>query len=51
MGRKLVVQKRGGKNVARADQGSINREIVDWDSSVWDPFRGKFSVYGQRARG
>lgn len=51
MGKKLVVQRNEGRDESESGRASINREIIDWNSPIWDPFRGKFAVYGQRARG
>lgn len=50
MGQKLVVQEREGRGGSKRDQASINREIIDWNSPVWEPFRGRFMVHGQMAR-
>ena len=50
MGQKLVIQEREARGGRKRDQGAINREIVDWDSPIWEPFKGKFMVHGQMAR-
>lgn len=50
MGQKLVVNGAERRSESKPDQDSINRAIADWDSPIWDPFRGKFIVHGQMAR-
>ena len=50
MGQKLVVQGSERKGRGKMDQESINGEIVDWNSDIWDPFRGMFLVHGQIVR-
>lgn len=50
MGQKLVVQGSERNGRGKMDQGSINGKIVDWNSDIWDPFRGMFLVHGQIVR-
>lgn len=50
MGQRLVVDGAERRGETKPDQDSVNRELADWVSSIWDPFRGKFMVYGQMVR-
>lgn len=50
MGHKLAVERRKSQGGLALDQTSVNREIVDWRSSIWDRFRGQFMVQGHMVR-
>lgn len=50
MGRRLAVERSERSGDCTSNQLSINREVVNWESPIWDSVRGKFMVQGHIVR-